>query len=548
MSENRRIARAAGLVSGLTLLSRVGGLIRDAVVGYFFGTGPAADAFFVAFRVPNLLRRFVAEGAMSVAFIPVFSDYLANRGESETVRAARSVATLMAVVLAVLTVAGVLCAPIFVRLFAPGFVGESGKFALTVALTRRVFPYLFFIGMVALANGLLNAYRHFAAPAMSPIFLNLAIIAAVIVLCPRLPQPVYGLAYGVLIGGVLQLLVQIPPLLARGLVLWPRWEPRHPAIGRSLWLLAPTLAGAAMYQINVMVNTALASVLPGGSVSYLWYADRVFEFPVGLFAAALGTAALPSFATQAARGAYGELRESVGFAIRVTNFIAVPAMVGILSLATPIVTVLFQRGAFGRAEVALTAQALVAFTVGLWSLSIVRILVPAFYAMNDTRTPVLTAAASFVTNMCCSLMFMGPVPVRGESVLADGIAGLASVLAVVNLRHAGLALATSVAATVNLVLLVTVLRQRLDGLAMLSLLSSLVRSLAAALVMVVPVRWLAGCVDWTEPGQLAVKLGTLLAAVCLGMAVFGTVAYLLGGEDVGRISRFLRDRLRRSDA
>jgi len=546
MSENRNIARAAGLVGVLTLVSRVGGLIRDAVVGYFFGTGPAADAFFVAFRVPNLLRRFVAEGAMSVAFIPVFSDYLAKRGEAETVRAARSVATVMALVLALLTVAGALCAPIFVRLFAPGFVGEPTKFALTVALTRRVFPYLFFIGMVALAGGLLNAYRHFAAPAMSSIFLNLAIIAAVIVLCPRLPQPVYGLAYGVLVGGALQLLVQIPPLLARGVVLWPRWEPRHPAIGRSLWLLAPTVAGAAMYQINVMVNTALASVLPGGSVSYLWYADRVFEFPLGLFAAALGTAALPSFATQAARGAYGELRDSVGFAIRLTNFIAAPAMVGILSLATPIVTVLFQRGAFGHAEVALTAQALAAFTVGLWSLSIVRILVPAFYAMNDTRTPVLTAAASFVTNMCCSLMFMGPVPVRGESVLADGIAKLATVLTVVNLRHAGLALATSVAATVNLVLLLLVLRQRLDGLGVVPLLSSLGRSLVAALAMVVPVRWLAGCVDWTEPGQIALKSGVLLAAVCLGMVVFCAVAYLLGEEDVRRLSRFLRERLQSS--
>jgi putative peptidoglycan lipid II flippase len=342
--------------------------------------------------------------------------------------------------------------------------------------------------------------------------------------------------------------VQIPPLLARGLVPWPHWEPCHPAIGRSLWLLAPTLVGAAMYQINVMVNTALASVLPAGSVSYLWYADRVFEFPVGLFAAALGTAALPSFATQAARGAYGELRDSVGFSIRLTNFVAVPAMVGILSLATPIVTVLFQRGAFSRAEVALTAQALAAFTVGLWSLSIVRILVPAFYAMNDTRTPVLTAAASFATNICCSLMFMGPVPVRGESVLADGIARLASALTVVNLRHAGLALATSVAATVNLVLLLTVLRRRLEGLAVMSLLSSLIRSLAAASVMVVPVRWLAGWVDWAEPGQLAVKLGVLLASICLGMGVFGVVAYLLGGEDVGRMSRFLRERLWRSDA
>ncbi len=316
MSENRRIARAAGLVGFFTLISRFAGLIRDAVVGYYFGTGVAADAFFVAFRLPNLLRRFVAEGAMGVAFIPVFSDYLANRSREDTVTAARAVATVMAVLLAALTIVGVVFAPEWTRLFAPGFVAEPGKFELTVALTRLVFPYLFFIGLVALTGGLLNAYRHFTSPAMSPIFLNLAMIGATVLLCPHLPQPIYGLAYGVLIGGALQLALQVPPLLRRGLHLWPRWEPGHAAVRRVFWLMAPTVFGAAVYQINVMVDTILASVLPSGSVSYLWYADRVFEFPLGIFAVALGTGALPSFSTLAARRAYGTTRAVVDAARR----------------------------------------------------------------------------------------------------------------------------------------------------------------------------------------------------------------------------------------
>src|SRR5215470_2583453 len=415
MSENRRIARAAGLVGFFTLISRMAGLVRDSVVGYYFGAGLAADAFFVAFRIPNLLRRFVAEGAMSVAFIPVFTDYLTNRGREEAVEAASALATLMAVLLVALAAIGIVFAPFWTALFAPGFVEEPEKFALTVTLTRLVFPYIFLISLVALTSGILNSLRHFAAPAMSPIFLNLAMIAAAFFLCPRLAVPVKGLAWGVVIGGVLQLALQIPPLLRHGVRLRPFWHPRHEAVRRALGLMAPMLFGAAVYQINIMVDTILASVLPPGSVSYLWYADRVFEFPLGIFAVALGTAALPSFSAQAARGAYDDLRQTLAFSIRLTNFIVLPAMVGIMTLATPITAVLFQRGAFGFTEAVLTARALSAFAVGLWSVSMVRLIVPAFYAFQDTRTPVLTAAAAFIANCICSLVLMGPVDANGIS-------------------------------------------------------------------------------------------------------------------------------------
>jgi putative peptidoglycan lipid II flippase len=548
MSENRQIVRAAGLVGFFTFISRIGGLVRDAVVGYYFGTGMAADAFFVAFRIPNLLRRFVAEGAMSTAFIPVFTDYLTNRSRAEAVRAASALATLMVILLAVLTVIGITFAPFWTALFAPGFVDEPGKFQLTVTLTRLVFPYIFLISLVALTSGILNSLRHFAAPAMSPIFLNLAMIVAAIFVCPRMAVPVRGLAYGVIGGGVLQLALQIPPLLRHGIRIVPFWDPRHDAVGRALRLMAPMVFGAAVYQINIMVDTVLASVLPSGSVSYLWYADRVFEFPLGIFAVAMGTAALPSFSAQAARGAYDELRSSVSFSIRMTNFIALPAAVGIMALATPITAVLFQRGAFGYPEAVLTAHALSAFAVGLWSVSMVRLIVPAFYAMQDTRTPVLTAAGAFVANLCCSLILMGPVGTTGESHVADAIALVTQTISVFNLRHAGLALSTSVAATVNLILLGVCLRRRLGALGARELLPSFGRSLAASLAMLPPVRYVAGLTDWSSRGHLVTHALVLLAAVSTGVLVFVAVAAVLGGSEVHSVTRLVRTRLLRASS
>ncbi len=543
MSENRRIARAAGLVAAFTLVSRMAGLVRDAVVGYYFGTGLAADAFFVAFRMPNLLRRFVAEGAMSVAFIPVFTDYLTNRTREEAVEAASAVATVMALVVAVITAIGIGFAPWWTALFAPGFVADPTKFALTVTLTRWTFPYIFLVSMVALASGILNSLRHFAAPAMSPIFLNLAMIVAAVAVCPHLPVPIMGMAYGVLVGGVVQLALQIGPLYRRGIRLRPYWAPRHDAVVRSLRLMGPTVFGAAVYQINVMFDTILASVLPSGSVSYLWYADRVFEFPLGVFAVALGTAALPSFSAQAARGAYDELLRSLRFSVKLTNFIVMPAGVGIVVLATPITCVLFQRGAFGYAEVVRTATALSAFAVGLWSVSMVRLLVPAFYALENTRTPVITAAWAFAANVTASLMLMGPVPVTGESVVGDAIAHATQAVTVWDLRHAGLALATSLSATVNMVLLGWLLRRRLGPLGVAQLAPSFARSVLGACAMVPAVRWVAGWVDWSASGDLLGRAAVLLAAVVVGVAVYGLAAVLMRGEEVEAAVRLIRTRL-----
>ncbi len=543
MSENRAIARAAGLVAACTFLSRIAGLVRDAAVGYFFGTGLAADAFFVAFRIPNLLRRFVAEGAMSTAFIPIFTEYWTNRGHSEAVHAARVLATLLALVVGSIALLGILLAEPLTRLFAPGFATDPDKFALTVQLTRWTFPYIALVSLVALCSGILNSLRHFAAPAMSPIFLNLAMILGAAA-SPWVSPPVQALAYGVLIGGLVQIGLQVVSLGRVGIVLVPAWEPRHEAVSRSARLLLPTVFGAAVYQINLLVDTILASALPPGSVSYLWYADRVFEFPLGLFAVALGTAALPSFSAQAARHEWDAMRSSLRFAIRFTSLIVAPATAGLALLAFPIVAVLFQRGAFSVEETRQTAYALTAFALGLWPVAVLRVVVPAFYALQDTRTPVWTAAAAFVANVGFSLSLMGPIE-QGESRILHVLSFLTSSLQVADFRHAGLALSTSLAATLNLTLLVLVLRRKLGPLGITELLPSFVRDLLATGAMIPVVWWLQSHVVWTASEPLWWRASWLVVCVAGGVLIYGAAHVLLGGQEVGRVWELARERYRR---
>lgn len=543
MSENRQIARAAGLVAFFTFISRVAGLVRDAVVGYFFGTGLAADAFFVAFRIPNLLRRFVAEGAMSTAFIPIFTEYWTRRSRREALEAAWVLATTLAVVVTAIATAGVVLAPGLTRWFAPGFAADAEKFELTVRLTRWTFPYIALVSLVALCSGILNSLRHFAAPAMSPIFLNLAMIAAALA-SPWFHPPVQALAYGVLLGGVVQLITQLAPLWRMGIVLRPRWDLGHEAVGRAGRLLLPMMLGAAVYQINLLVDTILASALPSGSVSYLWYADRVFEFPLGLFAVALGTAALPSFSAQAARGDFEAMRRSLLFSMRLTSFIVLPASVGLALLAVPITSVLFERGAFAYPHAVQTARALAAFAVGLWPVALLRVVVPAFYALHDTRTPVWTAAAAFVVNVLASLSLMGPVDGSGDSAALAFLAWATHQFGVMDLRHAGLALATSVAAAVNLGLLLTQLRRRFGSLGIGELRVPLLRDGAATLAMVPVVWWVHNLWAWDAPSPLWQRSLVLGGAVGAGCFAYGASHWLFGGREIATLVQLIRDRLR----
>jgi putative peptidoglycan lipid II flippase len=495
-SEKERLTRAAGVAGLATLLSRILGFVRDMVTAYFFGAGLAADAFFVAFRIPNLLRSLVAEGALTIAFVPVFTDHLTKRSREEAFALVQATLTVLSLVLVGLSLAGVLLSPWIVRLFAPGFLADPEKFALTVLLNRIMFPYIFFVGLMALAMGILNALGRFAAPALSPVMLNLGMIGAMYFLRSYFHPPVLALAVGVMIGGLLQVMLQLPDLFREKGLLGLSLNFRHPGLANILRLMGPAAFGAAVYQVTVFINTLLASFLPQGSVSALYYADRLVQFPRGVFAIAVASAVLPSMSRQASAEDMAGLTDTLSYALRLVVFITLPAMVGLIVLAGPIFQLLFERGHFDAWATKTSAEALVAYSVGLCAFSGLQIVVRAFYALKDTKTPVYAGVAALLVNVVVAVSLMGW------------------------LRHIGLALASSISATANLAILVFLLRRRLGRMDGRRIGSSSLRSGAAALGMglvVLAVRLVAG------PGGGF----TVLGLEVLGGALLGTVVYLL---------------------
>ena len=526
-----RVAKATGIVGSMTLLSRFTGLARDVVIGYLLGARSAADAFFVAFRIPNLLRRLTAEGALSAGFVPVLSQVLATRGRREAIEASRVIMTFAVLFLLVVTAAGVLFPAPLTWLFAPGFSAAPEKFSLTVRLVRIMFPSIFFMSLVALCMGYLNTFRHFMAPSLAPVLQNLSIIAAAFLLIPLLSQPVMSLAYGVLLGGAAQLALQLPFLRRHGFSWLPSPNFRSPALYRFLRLMGPAVIGAAVYQLNVLVSTILASLLEPGSVSYLYYADRLLQFPLGVFAVALGTAALPSFSSLAARQDVDGLRTTLGYSLRMVNFISLPSALGLMVVAVPAFSLLFQRGAFDAADVAACAHALVFLALGLWGVSAARVLVPMFHAMQDTRTPMRVAFLTFVLNFLLSLALMGPVGTAGAgNAFVTVVAALGGGIGLLSLSYAGLALANSLSATFQFAALLWLMTRRLGGFAWSDYGSSLWRNLAAAAVMAGPLALVAARVQWGSATLFAQVpiFGALLAG---GVVLYATAAKLLRSPD-----------------
>ena len=533
MDEVGKLTRAAGVIGFFTLLSRIMGLMRDMVVGYLFGAHGVADAFFVAFRIPNLMRRLTAEGALTAGFVPLFTDYLTHRGKDEAVRLARIVFTFATLSLGALTLLGILFAAPLTRIFAPGFLADPEKFTLTVFLTRLMFPYLLFVSLVALAMGVLNSLRHFMAPALSPVLLNLAIIFCALLLSPFLHQPVVSLGFGVLLGGVAQLLLQIPYLSRHGVSYSPDFHFRHPALRRLLFLMGPAVFGAAVYQINVLVSTILASMLPEGSVSYLCYADRLLQFPLGIFAIALGTAALPSFASLVARRDFTELRAGISYSLQLVNFVALPATLGLIVVSVPTFSLLFQRGAFDADATLRTAQALVYYSLGLWGFSGSKLVLPVFYAMQDTRTPVWVGLGSFILNLVLSLMLMGEVTAGPDAdSVGLAVAALSHQLSVISLSHGGLALATSISATFNFLLLLVILDRRLGKFPWSDFLFSFGRNLVNALVMAFPLALIVRRVNWVAYDRSLWAHGIVFISLLgLGILLYLAMSFLWRGPE-----------------
>ncbi|MFA7387278.1 MAG: murein biosynthesis integral membrane protein MurJ [Thiohalobacteraceae bacterium] len=437
----RGIIRDTAVVSAMTLLSRILGFARDLILARVFGAGGDMDAFFVAFKIPNFLRRLFAEGAFSLAFVPVIGEYRARRDHADVRELTRRVAGTLAGILLLVSVVGILASPLVVSLFAPGFLDEPEKFDLTAQMLRVTFSYIFFISLVALASGIFNTYERFALPAFAPVLLNLVMIAAAWWAAPHFEVPVMALAWAVAIGGVAQLLIMFPTLRRLNLLTWPRWGWRHEGVQRILKLMGPAILGSSVAQINLLLDTIIASFLVTGSVSWLYYSDRMVEFPLGVFGIALSTVILPSLSRTHANADPGRFQDILDRGLRWVVLLSIPAALGLFLLSGPIMIALFQYDQFGVNDARMAALSLMALAVGLPAFILIKVLAPAFYARQDTRTPVRIAIIAMIANMGLNLAFVLPM-------LYFDIPG----------PHAGLALATASSAWLNAWLLYRALR------------------------------------------------------------------------------------------
>lgn len=421
-------------VSSMTLLSRVLGFVRDMVIARYFGASAGADAFFVAFKIPNFFRRLFAEGAFSQAFVPVLAEAKELEGKARVRQLVDAISFRLLVALLLVVGLGVAFSGVVVWLFAPGFHADPEKFTLTSELLRLTFPYLLLISLVALSSAILNTYGHFAVPAFTPVLLNVALIFAAVVLADAFQPSVLALGWGVLLAGVLQLTFHLPFLWRLGLL--PRPRPlADPAVDEVKRLMLPALFGVSVAQINLLIDTVLASFLVTGSVSWLYYSDRLMEFPLGVFGIALATVALPGLSRKAAQADWRGFQSDVDLALRLIWLVGMPAMVGLALLAAPLLATLFHYGAFGDEDVMQSARSLMAYSLGLVGFMLVKVLAPAFYALKDMKTPVRIAVVALVVNTVLNLLLIWP------------------------LAHAGLALATSLSALVNAGLLYHHLRK-----------------------------------------------------------------------------------------
>jgi putative peptidoglycan lipid II flippase len=424
-SMSKALLKSTGVVSGMTLISRILGFVRDIVYAQAFGAGAGTDAFFVAFRIPNLLRRLFAEGGFSLAFVPVFSEYKTQRSHEQMQELVNDVAGTLGIILFLVTALGIVASPLLIWLFAPGFTADPNKFDLTVTMLRITFPYLLFISLTAFAGGILNSWGRFGIPALTPALLNIWMIVAALWIAPHLDRPVIGLAWGVFLAGLNQLLFQIPYLKSLRLLPRPRWNWRSESVQRILRLMLPTLFGSSVAQINLLINTVLASFLVTGSVSWLYYTDRLVEFPLGMFGVTLGVVILPSLAQKHAAASTEEFSHTLDWALRWTLLIGVPATASLMILSGPLVSALFQHGEFNAYDVRMTSRSLITYSLGLLAFMLIKVLGPGFYARQDSRTPVRIGVMAMAMNMVFNVLLVFP------------------------LAHAGLALANSLSAYLN---------------------------------------------------------------------------------------------------
>ncbi|MDX1405805.1 MAG: murein biosynthesis integral membrane protein MurJ [Woeseiaceae bacterium] len=507
----RRLLKSTSVVSAMTLLSRILGLLRDIVLARFFGASIVSDAFFVANKIPNMLRRFSAEGAFSQGFVPVMARFKESNDGHASREFVDGVAGTFGLALFVITLVGVVAAPLLVMIVAPGFIDDDGRFDLATAMLRFTFPYLLFVSLTAFAAGILNTYGKFAAPAFTPVILNVCIIGCAIWLAPLLEQPGMALAYGVFAGGLIQLAFLVPFLARVHAIPRPRWRPQHDGVRRVGRLMVPAIFGSSVAQINVLIGSVIASMLGVGKISYLYYSDRLMEFPLGLFGIALATVMLPTLSKQAANRSMEEFSKTVDWSMKLVIIISVPAAIGLIVLAVPLMVTLFFGGVFTAFDVEMAAVSLQAFAIGLIGFSFVKILAPAFFAEEDTKTPVKYGLIALVVNLVLSIVLAWYLTRIGYAA-----------------NHAGLALATSAAAIANAALLYRGLRKRqrlAHGSGWGSFTARVVLANGAMTGVLAwlhrPVEWWLAAGDVECALQLTMVIAAAAAAYFVTLAVFG---------------------------
>jgi len=462
MKDNKSITKSAGIIGVATIVSRIFGFLRDIIIAGFFGTGIYAQAFVVAFRIPNVLRSVVGEGATNAVIVPVLSEYISKHNREDFWKLAGNLINIIFLILIIISIIGILIAPLVVRIMAPGFINEADKLFLTIKLTRIMFPYLFFIGLTSVGIGILNSFKYFTIPALSQTVFNILLIISTIVLYSVFNMGVFSLAIGVLIGGIGQVIVQIPSLYKYGF----SWRKDvffiHPAMKKIGKLFLPRLIGAGVYHINILVDTMLASlayIVGKGGVAALYYANRLVQFPLAIFGIALAQAALPTFSRQSLEEDLGKFKKTLSFSLRSIFFITLPSTIGLLILRKPIIEILFKRGEFDSYSVYITSYALIFYVLGLFAYAGIKILVSSFYSLKDTSTPVKVASLSVVVNIILNLILMRP------------------------LKIGGIALATSISATLNFILLYFMLKKKIGDIYGRSIIKTFLKSLVASMLM-----------------------------------------------------------------
>ncbi len=517
MESHKNVSRAAGTVGGMTLVSRLFGFLRDAVIAMMYGASSSADAFFVAFRIPNLQRRLLGEGAIGSAFIPVFSQYLGEKSEKEAWNLAASLFNILVLFLTATTALIYFFAPWVIAVFAPGFLDQPDKFDLAVQLTRWMSPFLICIGLAAFCMGVLNSFKVFALSAAAPTILNISMILAALFLTPYFDEPILALAVGVLIGGCIQFAVQFWAVLKKGFRFVSGFNWRNPGIVRIGKLILPAIFGLAVYEVNIMVDTLLASLLAEGSISYLYYANRLVQLPMGVFAVALSVAILPTLSDQAAKNNFSELIQTLNFGIRLILFITIPSMAGLVILRFPIVNALWERGEFDRATTDGTAFALLFYSLGLCAFAGIKVVVAAFYSLQDTKTPARIGIYAMLLNIVFCLLLMGP------------------------LAHGGLALATTLSSLFNVGALVFILKKRFGLIGGKKIVASIGKTSLSTLLMGAAVYFFNDAF-YNPDAVLLVKLTVLAATIFLGVGLFLAISSLLKNEELTFLKKMFRER------